>query len=98
MPQPIRPREPMHLDRAQAIALKGLAFLAEDRVRLQRFLAVTGLGLDALRAQIARPALQGAVLEHIAADEALLRAFAANCAIAPESILPAVALLQAAGR
>jgi hypothetical protein len=98
MPQPIRPRGPMHLDAAQAIALAGIAFLAEDPARLRRFLDLTGLSPTALRHQIATPELQGAVLEHIAADESLLLAFAANRAIDPETIAPALSVLQAASR
>jgi hypothetical protein len=98
MPQPIRPRGPIHLDTAQAIALEGIAFLAADPARLRRFLDLTGLGPRELRNQIATPALQCAALEHIAADESMLLTFAANCAIAPETVVPALSALQAASR
>jgi hypothetical protein len=98
MPEPNRPRGPMHLDTAQAIALEGIAFLAADPARLRLFLDLTGLRPCELRKQIATPALHRAALEHIAADESLLLAFAANCAIDPETIAPALTALHAASR
>jgi Protein of unknown function (DUF3572) len=88
----------MPQDMAEAIALEGLAFLAEDRARLQRFLDLTGLQPLLLRRDAAEPFLQRAVLEHLAADESLLLAFAANRALAPESIARALALLEAKQR
>jgi hypothetical protein len=88
----------MQLDSAQAIALEGIAFLAEEPVRLRRFLDLTGLRPCGLRNQIATPALQCAALEHIAADESLLLAFTANRAIDPAAIAPALRVLQAASR
>jgi hypothetical protein len=39
-----------------------------------------------------------AALEHLAADESLLLAFAANRGIDPETIAPALSALQAASR
>jgi hypothetical protein len=88
----------MHQDMAEAIALEGLAFLAEDRARLQRFLDLTGLQPLRLHRDAAEPSLQRAVLEHLVADESLLLAFAANRALAPESIARALALLEAKER
>ena len=96
MPDSPRPRADMHAETAQAIALEALAFLAEDRLRLQRFLDLTGLSVSDLRSDIAAPALNCAVLEHLAADESLLLVFTASRAIAPQSIAPAIALLRAA--
>jgi hypothetical protein len=98
MQHPTDRRPDMHQETAEAIALEGLAFLAEDRARLQRFIALTGLEPLALRRDIAEPALQCAVLEHLAADESLLLAFAANRSLAPESVARAIALLEERGR
>jgi hypothetical protein len=38
------------------------------------------------------------VLEHLAGDESLLLVFAASANVAPETLAPALALLQEAGR
>ena len=86
---------PRNLEAAEAIALQGLAFLAEEPSRLQRFVTVTGLDPGELRARADAPELLSAVLEHLANDESLLLVFAASRGIAPETIAPAIALLQA---
>ena len=86
---------PATLEAAEAIALQGLAFLAEEPGRLQRFVAVTGLEPAELRARADTAELLSAVLEHLAGDESLLLVFAASRGIAPETIAPAMALLQA---
>jgi hypothetical protein len=80
---------------AEALALQGLAFLAEEPGRLQRFAADGGLDLGDLRARAEAPDLLAAVLEHLAGDESLLLVFAASRGIAPESIASAIRLLQA---
>jgi hypothetical protein len=88
------------LDRetAETIALQGLAFLAEEPGRLARFLALTGIEAGELRARAGTPELLAAVLEHLAGDESLLLVFAAGRGVRPESIAPALALLQGPGR
>ena len=86
---------PATLEAAEAIALQGLAFLAEEPGRLQRFVAVTGLEPGELRARADTLELLSAVLEHLAGDESLLLVFAASRGIAPETVAPAIALLQA---
>jgi len=86
------------LETAQTIALQGLAFLAEEPGRLQRFAAVTGLDLAELRDRADAPDLLAAVLEHLAGDESLLLVFAASRGIAPESVAPAIAVLRAGAR
>jgi hypothetical protein len=92
-------RKPSQLDleAAEAIALQGLSFLAEEPARFLRFLKLTGLEADAARARAGTPELSLAVLEHLAGDESLLLAFTANRAVAPANIGPAIALLQAQG-
>jgi hypothetical protein len=95
MPRLAKSQGPHTLEAAEAIALQGLAFLAEEPARLQRFAAVTGLELGGLRARAGTPELLWAVLEHLAGDESLLLVFSASRGIAPESIAPSIALLQA---
>jgi hypothetical protein len=71
-------------DSAEALALRALAFLAEEPERLGRFLALSGLGPDELRSRAGDPALLGGVLDHLLSDERLLVAFAEASQIAPE--------------
>jgi hypothetical protein len=83
-----RPR-PLDRARAEAVAAAALAFIAEDRDRLGRFLALSGLSPDELRRRLAEPAFLGGVLDFLLGDEALLVAFAQHQGIAPN--LPAIA-------
>ncbi|WP_334146612.1 DUF3572 family protein [Hyphomicrobium sp.] len=83
-------------EEAAALALQGLAFLAEDGPRLGRFLALTGIGPDRLRAVADAPDTLLAVFEHLMSDESLLLVFAASKGIPPESLAPARAALARA--
>lgn len=88
----------MDADRAATIALKALAFLAEDTQRLGRFLALTGIGPAELKARAQSPLLLAAVLDHLLQDESLLLVFAADRSIAPELVGPAHVLLERQAR
>jgi hypothetical protein len=83
-------------EEAAALALQGLAFLAEDGPRLGRFLALTGIGPDRLRAVADAPDTLLAVFEHLMSDESLLLVFAASKGIPPASVAPARAALARA--
>jgi hypothetical protein len=83
--RPLEKREHRQQD-AQRIAIEGLSFLAADDDRLERFLALSGLAPATLRQAAATPEFLLAVLEHIAADEPLLLAFAQTAALDPRSI------------
>ncbi len=78
---------------AGMVAVQALAFLAADEDRLGRFLALTGIEPAEIRAAAREPGFLAAVLEHVAGDEALLLAFAANAGLAPESVTAAQAAL-----
>ena len=54
---------------AAMLALSGLSFLAEDGPRLSRFLQLTGIGPDQLRAVADAPETLIAVLDHPPADD-----------------------------
>lgn len=71
---------------AEALAIDALGFLAEDGERLGRFLAATGIAPVTLRAAAREPTFLLAILEHVLSDDALVLAFAANRAIAPEGV------------
>jgi hypothetical protein len=81
---------------AEALALRALAFLAEDPERLGRFLALTGLGPAELRMRAADPELLGGVLDHLLGDERLLMAFAEAREIRPEEVARARRVLPGA--
>lgn len=84
---------PLDLDGAESIAISALGFLACDGPRLGRFLALTGIGPDELRAAAATPGLQAAVLDHLLNDESMLLMFTAENGFEPQRIGYAHALL-----
>ena len=71
------------------MAIEALGFLAGDAERLERFLAISGLGPHNLRRAAADPAFLGAVLDYLASDEKLLLAFAAEGHRRPEDVVRA---------
>jgi Protein of unknown function (DUF3572) len=79
---------------AETLAIEALSFLAADPMRLDRFLALSGIGLDHLRAAAAEPGFLAAVLDHLASDERLLLAFAAGAGQNPEAIAKARDILS----
>ena len=87
----------LDFESAEAIALQGLAFLAQEPARFVRFLKLTGLEPRDARALAGTPELALAVLEHLAQDESLLLVFAVSCAVAPASIPLAISLLRGQG-
>ena len=79
---------------AESIAIESLTFLAGNPARLDRFLALSGLEPDNLRAAAGEPGFLAGVLEHLASDESLLLAFAANARRAPATIAKARDILS----
>lgn len=74
---------------AEALAIDALTFIAADSERLERFMALSGLSVEHLRAAAAEPGFFAAILDFLAADEPLLLAFAANAGRDPASITKA---------
>jgi hypothetical protein len=74
---------------AEALALAAVQFLALEADRLQRFLDLTGLAPDDLRAWLGEPAFLAGVLDHLLGDEALLIDFASWAEIAPKDVADA---------
>ena len=64
--------------RAQAMAIEALAFLGGAPERLTRFLEVSGLSPETLRAAARSPGFFAGLMDYLVSDEALLVAFAAN--------------------
>ena len=81
-------------DYAQEIAVSALSFMVEDRDRLVRFLELSGMSPDELRAQAQAPGLLGAVLDHLLSDESLLLVFTATAGLPPEIVAPAREMLR----
>jgi hypothetical protein len=73
-------------DAAEAIAIRALSFLAGQPEQLGKFLAISGIGPQQLRAAAAEPGFLAGVLEHFGTDEALLRAFADEAHLDPAEI------------
>ena len=81
---------------AEGLAIQALTFIAGDGERLGRFLAVTGIGPQEIRAAAREPGFLAGVLDYLATDEALVTAFAAAAEIDPALIEKARAALGGA--
>jgi hypothetical protein len=68
------------------VALAALAWILSDTARAERFLALTGLSPDTLRASIAEPATHRAVLDFLCAHEPDLVAAAESLGLAPAAL------------
>jgi hypothetical protein len=79
---------------ATQAAIEALGWLANDEERLERFLAVSGLGPQNLRQAAAEPGFLAAVLDYLASHEALLVDFARDTGRRPEEVAKAHAVLR----
>lgn len=82
----MRPKTKNYGEEAEIIALNALGFLAADSERLQRFMDLSGLDVDAIRAGAASATFLGGILDHLLADESLLLVFAEEQHLRPERI------------
>jgi hypothetical protein len=71
---------------ATIVALEALAFVAADDVELGRFLGLSGLSPDALRASAGSAETQRAVMEYVLGHEPTARAFAEAHGYRPEQL------------
>ena len=74
---------------AVALALSALAATLSDERRARRFLDLTGIGTDELRARAAEPGLLAALIGFLEAHEPDLLAVAEAAGIAPEALVAA---------
>jgi hypothetical protein len=74
---------------ARAIALLALATAISDERRARRFLDLTGIGTDELRARAAEPALLAALLRFLEAHEPDLLTVAEALEMKPEALVAA---------
>jgi hypothetical protein len=73
----------------QTLALAALGWILSDGDRAQRFLALTGLTPDALRAGLGDPALLSGVFEFLAAHEPDMVAAAHALDLSPQKLADA---------
>lgn len=74
-------RTALTIDQAETIALQGLAYLASEPEELERFLGLSGLDLDSLRARAGDRATLRAILEYILTDDAKVTGLCADLGI-----------------
>jgi Protein of unknown function (DUF3572) len=89
-------RTEMTREAAEMLAIEALGFLAQEPERLGRFLALTGIEAQSLRAAAREPNFLLGVLDHLAGDERLLRQFSDQEEIEPETVTQARDLLARA--
>jgi hypothetical protein len=71
---------------AADLAISALNFIAGEQERLARFLALSGIGPQSLRAAAREPDFLLGVLDYVVGDESLLLAFAQESGIAPDDV------------
>jgi hypothetical protein len=76
-------------EQAEDLALRTLAYIADDDERLGRFLDTTGLRPETIRTAATSPGFLAAVLDYVAADEPLLVSLAQALDLKPERIMEA---------
>ena len=86
MPRPMS--KGMNLEAAETLALQALTFLLSEPQRLSRFLSLTGMASQELRAAATSPELQAATLEYLLSDESLLLTFCHEAGADPATIAP----------
>ena len=64
----------------------GLAFLADDAGRFDRFLALTGLAVGELRSLAGTDGFAESLLDYLCSDDRLLLAFAAHSGVEPGEV------------
>jgi hypothetical protein len=80
-------------ENATELAISGLAFLAADPERLERFLSLTGLDPGSIRSAAQEPGFLGGVIRHIMEDDRIAAAFAAEEGLSAEELTAAAAAL-----
>jgi hypothetical protein len=89
----MKPGTALTQEAAEGLAIQALTYLVEDPERLSRFLAVTGLAPEQIRAAAREPGFLAGVLEHLSADERLLTDFAGAAKINPAEVGKALVVL-----
>lgn len=80
-------------EEAEAIAVRALAFIAQDADLLRRFIGVTGIEAGQMREAAREPGFLAGVLQFILAHEPTLTRFCEECAVSPASVAAALPAL-----
>jgi hypothetical protein len=86
MPRPDKPDPKQRQEAATAVAIAALSFVAGEPERLGRFLAITGIGPESIRAAAREPQFLLGVLDYVVSDEPLLIEFANQAGFDPEHV------------
>ncbi len=73
----------------EMVAIRALAFIAEDPERLERFLLLTGTRPETIRSGARQPGFLSGVMQQIVGWEAWLLDFAAYAEMAPADVVRA---------
>jgi hypothetical protein len=84
--EPMKRHHSVTEEAAEALAIQALNYIAVDAERLGRFLALTGIGPNEIRAAAREPGFLAGVLDHVAGNEAMLMDFAADAGVDPAAI------------
>jgi Protein of unknown function (DUF3572) len=76
----------MNREVAKTLAVEALSFLANDLDRFGRFLALTGINPNEIRALARESEFLVAVLDHVLSDQSLLQAFASEARCNPADL------------
>ena len=82
-------RQPKEQVDPEMVAIRALAFIAEDPERLDRFLSLTGSRPETLRSGAGTPGFLSGVLQHVVGWEPLLLDFAASAGMTPADVASA---------
>ncbi|MEE4451775.1 DUF3572 domain-containing protein [Novosphingobium resinovorum] len=82
-------REPSSPSDPQALALNALGWVLSDQDRAERFLSLTGLTPEELRASLGDPSTLGAVMDFLCAHEPDLLGAADALGVQPEMLVAA---------
>src|SRR5262249_62094472 len=80
--------------RAEALAVQALGYIAGEPEQLGRFLALSGLGPDTIRTAARDPQFLAGVLDYLPGDERLLTAFASPARVTPQQVMQAHGMLS----
>lgn len=81
--------EKTSLDEAENLAVAAFSAIMGDEERMSRFMAISGLRPDTIRAAAESPRFFAGVLEYVVSDEPLLIALATEMNVKPERLMGA---------
>jgi len=90
-------KTPMNETEAQGLAIEALAWLAQDKDLLSRFLALTGIDAASIRQAAREPGFLAGVLQFCLAHEPTLMRFSAETGRDPADVQTAARLLPGGG-